>query len=141
MRVLRHELLRVLVPHRRDRLQEGHELLGVRALVEEEIQAVLQLDDVRRVRVRRVLQDELLEPQEGALVRHLLPHLDDRRPRVLRLAPLAVGALLVAQDIFDDERLLQHRTGDHLLLDRQFQLDPARVRLRPDKRRVDEFHQ
>ena len=52
------------------------------AVVEVEVEAVAHLDDVDAVDVRAVAQDELLQPEEGALVRHLLPHLHHRDPRV-----------------------------------------------------------
>ena len=112
-----------LVSRRGDALEKRHELFSVRTLVEEEVKPVLHLKDVGRVHVGCVPQNELLHPQKRALVRHLLPHLEHRDPRVLGLTPLAVRALLVADDVLDDEGLLQHRVRDDLLLDRDTQLD------------------
>ena len=60
--VRRDQLLRVLAAHGGDGLEERDELLGVGALVEVEVEAVAHLDDVRRVGVRAVLEDELLDP-------------------------------------------------------------------------------
>ena len=140
VRVLGDDLLRDLHADGRDRLEERDHLLRVRAVVEVEVEPVAHLDDVDRVDVRAVLEDQLLEHQEGALVRDLLPHLRDGRPRVLRLAPLAAAALLVADDVLDDERLLHHGARHDLLLDAHLDLDPPAVRLGPDEARVDEPH-
>jgi len=85
----------------------------VRAVVEVEIEPVAHLEDVDRV---DVLEDQQLDHQEGALLRDLLPHLRDGRPRVLCLAPLAAAALLVADDVLDDERLLHHGARHDRLL-------------------------
>ena len=131
--VSRDELLRGLIAGGRNALDKGDELFRVRALVKEEVETVLQLDDVDRIGVRLVTQDELLHPKERPFVRNLLPQLHQGIPRVLGLATLAVGALLVADDVLNNERLLQHRSSDHLLLDGHTQLDALRVGLRPDE--------
>lgn len=69
--VLRDELLRVLVLDRHDVAEELDELLRVAAVAEEEVDAVADLLDVDRLLRRLVLQDQLLQQVEGALVVHL----------------------------------------------------------------------
>ena len=87
------------------------------ALIEEEVETIFDLENVNGVLVCLMTQDELLHPQERPLVRHFLPHLHERVPCVLRFAALTMRALLVADHILDDERLLQQSPCNHLLLD------------------------
>ena len=55
--------------------------------------------------MRTILEDELLQVVERALVVHLLTHLHQRVPGVRRELLLAVRALKRLHDRFDDEAL------------------------------------
>lgn len=81
--------------------------------------------------MRTVLEDELLEEEEGLLVLDLLADLDGRLPRVRRVAALARVALLVLQDELDGEHLLELDAVEDLLLDGQLDAQAPRVRLSP----------
>lgn len=74
----------------------------------EKVETVLDLLDTDRVLVGVVLQDELLEVEEGALVVDLLADLDERSPSVLRGETGALGALRALDDVLDLEDLLQN---------------------------------
>ena len=97
----------------------------------------LQMRD-DNVLVRIVLQDQLLKPQECPLVRDFLPDLHTRLPRVLCRQLGTCRALTSVYDQCQDEGLLQHGIGEHLLLNRHIELDSSRMRFSPDEGGVDE---
>jgi hypothetical protein len=66
----------------------------------------------------------------------LLPDLDRSLPHVLGGEPRAVGALAVRDNVLDLKDLLEDGRRKDLLLDRQLDPDPLRVRLRPYERGV-----
>jgi hypothetical protein len=84
-----------------------------------------------------MFQDQLLQPQEGPLVRDLLPDLHRRLPRVLRRELGARRALACVHDKDEHESLLEDRIRQDLLLDRNFDLDSAGVGFCPDEGGVD----
>jgi len=100
---------------------------------EEEVQAIRSLLHGAGVLVGLVLQDDLLEVEEGLLVVHLLPDLDHGLPRVLGLHAAAVVTHLVCHDVLHHKGLLEDGGGKHLLLNRQLDLDPLGVGLGPDE--------
>ena len=87
--------------------------------------------------MRVVLQDQLLEKQEGSLVMDALPQLHLRLPSVRRISLLTVVTLQILDQKLDLERLLEKRIDLHFFLNGQLDFDSARVRLSPDKRRVE----
>jgi hypothetical protein len=86
-----------------------------------------------------VLEDQLLQVEEGALVINTLSYLHYSFPGVVSEGGLAVHALLVPHDELYDEGLLQDGTVLHLLLHSELQLQPAAVRFSPDPGSVDEL--
>lgn len=94
-------------PDGHDRVEELDHLEGVLLGRVEKVETVLDLGDLKRVLVDAVLEDELLEVQERALVVDLLPDLDERAPGVLCGESRALGALGADNDILDLEDLLQ----------------------------------
>ena len=64
-----------------------------------------------------MLENQLLEPEERALVGDFLTDLNLRLPQMGRVRLLAVVALEVLNDELDDQVLLEHGVGHHLLLD------------------------
>ena len=86
--------------------------------------------------MRVVLHNHLFQVEEGALVMHTLSELNLGAPCVRSVGLLAIIALQVLYDELNLESLLQKRVLLDLLLYCQLDFDPARMRLRPDKRRV-----
>lgn len=127
------------VPQGSDGLEEVDELGGVAAVAEVEVEAVGHLLDADGVGVGAVLEDELLEVQEGALVVHLLARLHDGLPRVIGEAGRAGRALHHLHDELDDEHLLEDGRREDLLLHGDLDLKPSRVGLGPHEAGVDEL--
>lgn len=75
----------------------------------EEIETILDLLHADRILVRVVLQNELLEVEESALVIDLLAHLNQRFPGVLGCQSSAFRALRSLDHVLDLEDLLQNR--------------------------------
>jgi len=140
MLIVTHKLQGRLGPCGDDALEKLVELDRLVPLCKVEIKAVGDLANVCGSLVDAVLEDELLEEEERALVRDLLANLDHSAPRVLGLCSVARLADLAGDDELDDEGLLQDRRRKHLLLDRQLDLDTLRVGLGPDKAGVDQPH-
>ena len=96
--------------------------------------------DADRVPLHAVLQDELLQEQERALVLDLLPHLDARGPLVgVGGGARARVAHVPVDDKLRHERLLKDGAVQNLLLDRELRLQALAVRLRPYETRVHEL--
>ncbi|TYZ67814.1 hypothetical protein PybrP1_005624 [[Pythium] brassicae (nom. inval.)] len=137
--VLRHELARGLGPHRHVRRHEVDEPLGGRLGAKVKVHALLYGHDPDRVLVRLVLENDLLEAQERALVLRLLADLHERPPRVVPVLLHAVRALHAPDHKRHDARVLDDRVVEHLALQRELHLDALRVRLGPDEARVHEL--
>lgn len=86
--------------------QEFHHLDSVIPRCEEKVQPLLSLLDVECILIGPVLEDQLLQIQEGPFMRNLLAHLHHSFPRVLCSKFRAVGALAVQNHILDLEYLL-----------------------------------
>lgn len=89
--------------------------------------------------MRVVLQDELLEIEEGSLVIDLLAKLNHGVPRVLGGFALARVTHACAHRVRNIEVLLHDRT-EGFFLDCQLDDDAPAVRLRPDELGVDKPH-
>ncbi len=71
-------------------LKEVDELARVCSVAKEEVHALVDVLDVDALGVRAVLQDQLLQEQEGALVVHVLAQLRGRgRGRAVKRAGVA----------------------------------------------------
>ena len=81
--------------------------------------------------MRAVLENKLLQIEEGPLVVYPLSDLHHRRPRIVRERSGAVVALLISHDEGDRHGLLKHCPVADLLLHRELELEPPTVRLRP----------
>jgi hypothetical protein len=127
------------VPHGSDGLEEVDELGGVAAVAKVEVEPVGHLLDADGVGVRVVLEDELLEVEEGALVIDLLARLHDGLPRVIGEAGRASRALHHLHDELDDEHLLEDGRREDLLLHGDLHLEPSRVSLGPHEAGVDQL--
>ena len=77
------QLLGLLCLARNNGAEEIDHLLGVIPLGEEEIQTVLRFLDVHGILVGAVLQNQLLQVQEGTLVGDLLANLNRGSPCVV----------------------------------------------------------
>ena len=140
LKILRDQLLGLLEPARHAPLDEVDQPVPVRLVLELEINTVVHLLDAQTLLGRVVLDDQLLEEQERALVVDSLSKLHLRDPQVRRVGLLAVVALEVHDHELDDEALLEERAVEHLLLDGQLDLDALGVGLGPDEARVDQLH-
>ena len=139
--VVRHQLLVVSRAHRHDVLQKVNHLQPVRATPVVKIEAVGLGLDADGVLLHAVFEDELLQEEEGALVLHLLTHLDARRPLIgvggcsgARVAHVPLDHKL------RHEGLLEDGAVQHLLLDREFGLQALTVGFCPDETGVHELH-
>jgi len=80
-----------------------------------------------------VFKDELFEEEEGLLVINLLSNLDESTPSMWSIFFLTILALLVKDDEFDGESLLDSDVIQNFLLNSQFNLNSSRVRFSPDE--------
>jgi hypothetical protein len=104
---MRDQLLAGLEPGRHLRGDEVDEPVRVRLALELEIETVVHFADVKALLGRVVLDDELLQEEEGALVVDALSDLDLRHPEMGSVGLLAVVALQVHDDELNHETLLQ----------------------------------
>ena len=81
----------------------------------------------------------MLEIQESSFVVHSLPQLHLSPPCVRRISLLTVVALKVLNDELDLECLLKKRVHLHFFLNSQLDFYSPRVRLCPNKSRVEQF--
>ena len=132
------ELLGGAVADGNARREEVDELCAVGLVAVEEVEALGHGGHGGGLSVGAVLEDELLEKEEGLLVGNVLAHLGDGVPRVFREGTLAVGALLVGDAELHDHALLEAHAEVRVLLQRELDLDALRVRLRPHEPSVDE---
>ena len=133
--IVRYQLSTLLRLDRHHTVNKRHEGLCVRFGREVEINAFIMFLHVQRLRVRLVLEYQLLQVQERHFVVHLLPNLHCGVPQVRRERLLAVVALRPFHLVLQYKR----RTGQLLvkqLLNGYLHLYQLRVRLRPHKRRV-----
>ena len=134
--IRRYEFFRLLDAARDAVLQKLDKSDSVVALAEEEVQTVAELFDLHGRGLRVLLENSLLEVEEGPLMADPLPHLDRRRPGEVLELLAAVRALLVPHDEFAIERFLEYRARGHLLLDGQSDFQSHGVGLRPYPGRV-----
>ncbi|GIX62944.1 uncharacterized protein BcabD6B2_23790 [Babesia caballi] len=116
------------------------ELLRAGLALEVQVKPVATGQNVRDVLVGVVLDDDLLEHEDVALVLGLLANLHHGLPGVRRVHALAVVALARADGEVDDERLLDHEVVVDLLLNADLDLELLAVRLRPGEGGVDDLH-
>jgi hypothetical protein len=114
VRVHGDELRRRLDADGDDRGEELGHLDRVAALAIEKVEPVARLLDGDGVLLDAVLEDELLEEEEGPLVRDLLSDLDDRFPRVLGGEAGTVQALGVLDQELDLEYLFEDGGSQNL---------------------------
>jgi len=86
----------------------GH-LHGVTLLTVEKVQAISDLLHGNGIFVSPMFEDKLLEEQEGALMWHFLPDLNEGFPCVFGGKPCAVWTLCVLDEELDLEDLLKDR--------------------------------
>ena len=79
----------------------------MRSTAVEKVKTVLDFLDGDGVFLRTMLDDKLLEEQEGSLVRDLLSDLNESLPGVFSSEPRAIGALPVLDKVLDLERLFE----------------------------------
>ena len=80
-----------------------------------------------------MFQDELFEVQESSFVRDLLAHLHDGPPCVGCKTLCTIWTLVVCNDVFNLEGLLEDGPLKRFLLDSNFDFDSSRMGLRPNK--------
>ena len=95
-------------------MKEVHKFVPGTAVLEVKVKAVPVLHDVCAVFVRAMLENELLQKEEGTFVSHFLPCLNNSVPCVLGPCPLADVTLQILHGKLHDEHLLQHGSGEHL---------------------------
>lgn len=132
-------MLGASVAHHEVLLDKLNQAFGVGVALVLEVKAVWCLHNTDRFFVRVVLENQLLQKQEGALVGHSLTHLHLTVPGVRGPSLLAIVALLVLHYELYAEGLLEQGTALNFLLYGKFDFDSARVRLGPNKFGVDKF--
>lgn len=131
--ILRDEMLRLLGEGWHDRFEKVDKRHGLILVGKVKVDAVPLLLDVDGVPMGLVLQDQLFEEQECALVCDLLADLDGRSPDVGRVRLGALAALLVGDNIDHLETLLhEHAVGDRVLYC-DLDLDSPRMGFCPDE--------
>ena len=80
-----------------------------------------------------MFQNELFEVKKGTFVRDLLAHLYDSSPCVGCETFCTVWTLVVRNDVFHFEGLLQNGPLKSFLLNGNFHFDTPRMWFRPDK--------
>lgn len=122
------------------RVEEINKLFALVLGTEEEINTILGLLDIQGVPVGIVLEDELLQEEERALVKDLLADLDTSLPVRRGERLLTLPALLGVDDEDDLETLLEEHAVLDRVLDGELDLYPPRVGFRPDETGVDDSH-
>jgi len=132
--VVRDELLRCRSLDRSDGGEEVDQAGGMGTRTEEEVEAAGGRRDSDREGSLTVLEEELLEVEEGAAVGHVLPELDDGNPLVG--VGLRAGAG-VAESVVDDEldgvRLLEDDAVEHLAAEAELEAEALGVGLGEDE--------
>ena len=72
----------------------------------------------------RVFQDELFEVEESSFMRDLLANLYDGSPSIGCETLCTIWTLVICNNVFDLERLLEDRPLKRFLLDGDFHFDP-----------------
>lgn len=80
-----------------------------------------------------MFQDELFEVEESSFVRDFLAHLYDGSPCVGCKAFCTIWTLVVCDDVFNLEGLLEDGPLKRFLLNSDFHLDSPRMGFCPDK--------
>lgn len=80
-----------------------------------------------------MFEDELFEVEERSFVRNLLAHLYDGSPCIGCKTLRTIWTLVVCNDVFDLEGLLEDRPLIRFLLNSDFHFDSPRMGFRPDK--------
>ena len=88
--------------------------------------------------MRPMFENQLFQIQKGSLVTDTLSNLDERFPSTLSKFRLTIDALLIANDVFHHEGLLQDGTVLNFFLNRQANLESHRMWFGPDPARIDE---
>ena len=81
----------------------------------------------------RVFQDELLKVEESPFVRNLLTHLHDSSPCVGCKTLCTIWTLVVRDNVFNLEGLLEDGPLKRFLLNSDFHFDSPRMGFRPDE--------
>jgi hypothetical protein len=118
---------------------EGLKRVAVREEAGEEEEEMTDCD-LKTVRVGIVLQQDLLEIEEGSLVWDMLAYLHHGMPHTLSIKGLTSFALLISNHKLDDLCLLENGSVHDLLLDRQLDLQSQRVRFSPDPHSINNFY-
>ena len=80
-----------------------------------------------------MFQDELFEVEKGPFVRNLLAHLYDGSPCIGCKTLGTIWTLVVRNDVFNFEGLLEDGPLKGFLLNGDFHFDSPRMGFRPDK--------
>jgi hypothetical protein len=86
-----------------------------------------------------VLEEQLLQVEEGALVGHVLTHLDDGVPGTLRVVSFTVLTLLIALHKLHNSRLLHDGTIHHFFLHSDFDLETHGMWFCPNPHCINKF--
>jgi hypothetical protein len=138
MHVLSDEALTGLVPNGHDCIQKVHKTRTVTTASKEEINAILHGLHTDDLLVGVVLEDELLEVQEGTLMSNLLTDLSHSIPSIFGFNLATIRALLSSNDNFKDVRLLEDGGCKDLTLHSQSDLDTLTMGLGPQEGCIDE---
>ena len=137
--VRRDEFLGEFGAHGNELAHELDKLHSLVLVVKEEVQPVWLLPNAHALLLCSVLENELLQPEERALMVDSLADLGGHSPCQLGLCALAIGAEEVLNDVLDHEGLLEDGRVEHLLLNGQFCLQPLGMRFGPDEGGVDQL--
>lgn len=137
--IMRNQLLGLLLLLHHIVINVVNEANSVRSMSELEVEALTMLfvDNTDALFLRIALENQLLEEQERSFVIDILANLHLTLPQMGRVRTLAVIALQIHDDEFDDERLLQQSAIHDFPLHGELHLETTRVGLRPDEACVD----
>ena len=131
------EFLRYLGFDRNDILQKRYEPSSLTLVREVKIHTITKGFDTKAATMSTVLEDELLQIEEGTLVIDSLADLNQTLPTALPELGLTLNALLIPHNEDHDEALLQDGARLDLLLHRKANLETHGVRFRPNPSSVD----
>jgi hypothetical protein len=133
---LRNQLLRFLKSAGDATLNKVNKSIGVRFVLKLKINSIMHLLNAQTFLSSIVLYDQLFKEQESTLVVDSLSKLNLCDPQMRRVRLLAVIALQVYYNEFNDEALLKKSTVQNFFLYGQLYLNTFGMRLGPNESRI-----
>jgi len=121
-------------------LKKGNEPRSLPLIRKIKVHSIPKSLNIQTAPMRPMLQNQLLQIQKRPLMPHPLPHLHQTPPNPLPKLRLTIRTLLIPNNKHHHKTLLQNRPQLHLLLHRQPNLQPHRMRLRPYPPSINQPH-